>query len=57
MKLKDNSAFTLVETLVVIAIISILAAIAIQQFTSYRAQGVDTEMRSDLKNAAIAMES
>ena len=57
MKLKDDSAFIWMEILVVIGIISILAAIAIQQFTSYRAQGVDTEMRSDLKNAAIAMES
>ena len=56
MKLKDDSAFIWMEILVVIGIISILAAIAIQQFTSYRTQGVDTQMRSDLKNAAIAME-
>jgi type IV pilus assembly protein PilA len=57
MKLKDDSALTLIEILVVIGVISILAAIAIHQFASYRTQGVDTEMRSDLKNAAIAMES
>jgi type IV pilus assembly protein PilA len=56
-KLKDRSAFTLMEILVVIGILGVLAAIAIQQFTLYRSRGIDTEMRSDLKNAAIAMES
>jgi type IV pilus assembly protein PilA len=56
-KLKDRSAFTLMEILVVIGILGVLAAIAIQQFTLYRSRSIDTEMRSDLKNAAIAMES
>ena len=57
MKLKDDSAFTLIELFVVIGILALLAAIAVQQFAFYRSQGIDTEMRSDLKNAAIAMES
>ena len=36
---------------------TVLASIAIPQFYSYRARGVDTQMKSDVKNAVIAMES
>ena len=48
---------TLLELLVVVAVIGILAAIAIQQVSLYRARAVDASMRSDLKNAAMAMEN
>lgn len=48
---------TLLELLVVVAVIGILAAIAIQQVSLYRARAVDASMRSDLKNAALAMEN
>ena len=41
----------------VVAIISVLAAIAIPQFITYRTRAIDTQMKSDLKNAAMAMES
>ena len=33
------------------------AAIVIQQFMIYRSRAIDTQMRSDLKSAAMAMES
>jgi type IV pilus assembly protein PilA len=55
--LSTNGGFTLLELIVVVAIVGILAAIAIQQFSLYRSRATDAAMRSDLKNAALAMES
>jgi type IV pilus assembly protein PilA len=53
----NAKGFSLLELLVVVAIIGLLAAIAIPQFSSYRARAVDSQMKSDLKNAALAMDS
>jgi prepilin-type N-terminal cleavage/methylation domain-containing protein len=53
----SQAGFTLLELIVVVAVLGILAAIAIQQFQLHRARAVDASMRSDLKNAALAMES
>jgi type IV pilus assembly protein PilA len=56
-KLQRNQGLTLLELLVVIAVMGVLAAIVLQQFTIYRSRSIDTQMRSDLKSAAMAMES
>lgn len=53
----SEAGFTLLELIVVVAVLGILAAIAIQQFALFRSRAMDTAMRSDLKNAALAMES
>lgn len=53
----SEEGFTLLELIVVVAVLGILAAIAMQQFWLYRSRIIDAAMRSDLKNAALAMES
>lgn len=49
----QNKAFSLIELLVVMAIIAILAAIAIPQYNKYRANAFYAKMETNLKNSRL----
>lgn len=56
-RLREENGFTMIETLVVVAIIALLATIAIPQFVSYRKRIFEGQVKEDLRNGAAAQES
>ena len=54
---RDDKGFTMIELMVVIAVIGILSVIAILQFSKYRQSSFDSAVETDMRNAATAQEA
>ena len=54
---KNEKGFTLIELIIIVAVIGVLATIAITQFSKYRERGYDTISISLLREAALKQEA
>jgi type IV pilus assembly protein PilA len=54
---RDQKGFTLIELMIVVAIIGILAAIAIPQFANYRKKSYNTQAKAELKSYYTACQA
>jgi type IV pilus assembly protein PilA len=56
-KIANNKGFTLVELMIVIAIIGVLCAIAIFQFQNYHQKSANAAAAADIRNAKSVLEA
>jgi prepilin-type N-terminal cleavage/methylation domain-containing protein len=55
--MRNEKGFTLIELMIVVAIIGVLATIAVTQFNGYRVRGYNADAISVLKAASLTQEA